>query len=56
MPPATKTSSDNVLEDYFLELVIHKHVVDREIHDTIVVIDGSRLHPDYRILIKKVLF
>lgn len=56
MPPATKTSSDNVLEDYFLELVINKHVVDREIHDTIIVIDGSKLHPDYRILIKKVLF
>ena len=48
--------SDNALEDYFLELVISKHVVDREIHDTIDIIDSSPLHDDYRVLLKKILF
>lgn len=48
--------SDNALEDYFLELVINKHVVDREIHDTIQIIDTSTLHQDYQILLKRVLF
>lgn len=56
MIPAQKRWSDNALEDYFLELVINKHIIDREIGDIITVIDTSSLHDDYRILIKKVLF
>lgn len=48
--------ADNILEDYFLELVINKHVIDREIQDTIDIIEASTLHEDYQILIKKVLF
>lgn len=47
---------DNALEDYFLELVIKKHVIDREIQDTITVLDKSTLHSDYTILLKKILF
>lgn len=49
-------TSDNILENYFLELVVNKHVVDREIHDTIDTINKSTLHEDYKSLIKKVLF
>jgi len=49
-------TADNILEDYFLELVINKHVVDREIHDTLETINNSGLHEDYKNLIKKVLF
>jgi hypothetical protein len=49
-------NTDNILEDYFLELVIKKHVIDREIQDTIKIIESSNLHEDYQILIKKVLF
>lgn len=49
-------TADNILEDYFLELVINKHVVDREIHDTLETINNSGLHEDYKDLIKKVLF
>lgn len=48
--------SDNILEDYFLELVIKKHVIDREIQDTLKIIESSTLHEDYQILIKRVLF
>lgn len=56
MNQVQKRWSDNALEDYFLELVIKKHVIDREIADIINVIDASPLHDDYRTLIKKVLF
>lgn len=49
-------NTDNILEDYFLELVIKKHVIDREIQDTLKIIESSNLHEDYQILIKKVLF
>lgn len=56
MTQIQKKWSDNVLEDYFLELVIKKHVIDREIADIISIIDASSLHDDYRIMIKKVLF
>ncbi len=45
-----------MIEDYFLELVIKKHIIDREIQDTIKLIDESIIHPDYQILIKKILF
>lgn len=48
--------TDNILEDYFLELVINKHAIDREIRETLDIIDASNLHEDYRILLKKVLF
>lgn len=56
MTQVQKRWSDNALEDYFLELVINKHIIDREIGDLITVINNSPLHEDYRILIKKVLF
>lgn len=56
MNQVQKRWSDNALEDYFLELVIKKHVIDREIADIVSVIDASSLHDDYRIMIKKVLF
>lgn len=49
-------NTDNILEDYFLELVINKHVIDREIKDTLDIIDSSSLHEDYKILVKKTLF
>lgn len=49
-------NTDNILEDYFLELVINKHAIDREIRETLDIIDASNLHEDYRILVKKVLF
>ncbi len=49
-------NTDNILEDYFLELVINKHAIDREIRETLDIIDTSNLHEDYRILVKKVLF
>ena len=48
--------SEQILEDYFLELVIKKHVIDREIQETLTIIDESRLHSEYQMLIKKVLF
>lgn len=48
--------ADNILEDYFLELVINKHVIDREIQDTLDIIESSALHEDYQKLVKKVLF
>lgn len=49
-------NTDNILEDYFLELVIKKHVIDREIQDTLKIIDSSTMHEDYQKLVKKVLF
>jgi hypothetical protein len=48
--------TDNILEDYFLELVINKHAIDREIRETLDIIDASNLHEDYKILVKKTLF
>ena len=47
---------DNELEDYFLNLVIKKHIIDREVSDLIAVVDRSGLHDDYRLLVKKILF
>ncbi len=51
-----KRWSDNALEDYFLELVIQKHIIDREIKDLITIVEESSLHDDYKLLIKRVLF
>lgn len=47
--------SDNLLEDYFIELLVKKHVIQREINEIIELIDASELHDDYNILLKKVL-
>lgn len=51
-----KRWSDNALEDYFLELVIKKHVIDREIKDLIMIVEESSLHEDYKLMVKRVLF
>jgi hypothetical protein len=51
-----KRSRDNETENYFLELVINKHIIDREIQEILADIDASELHPDYRTLLKRVLF
>ncbi len=48
--------SDNALEDYFLDLLAKKHIIDREIQDLLHIIEKSKLHPDYQLLIKKILF
>lgn len=51
----TQSGTDNLLENYFLELIINKHVIDREIQEILSVIDTSELHPDYALLLKKTL-
>lgn len=45
-----------MLEDYFLNLLVDKHIIDREIQDLLDIIEKSLLHPDYQRLIKKILF
>lgn len=54
--PPVKRSHDNETENYFLELVINKHIIDREIQEILDDIKTSDLHPDYQLLLKKVLF
>ncbi len=56
MTEVKKIGSDNVLEDYFLDLLVEKHIIDREIQDLLDVIEKSHLHPDYQKLMKKILF
>lgn len=56
MNQSVKTGSDNQLEDYFLGLLIDKHIIDREIQDLLDIIEKSELHGDYQMLIKKILF
>ncbi len=56
MQNSTKIGSDNALEDYFLDLLVNKHIIDHEIQDLLDVIEKSILHPDYQILIKRILF
>ncbi|MCB9807078.1 hypothetical protein H6768_04290 [Candidatus Peribacteria bacterium] len=51
-----KVGSDNATEDYFLDLLVNKHIIDREIQDILNVIEKSNLHDDYKIMIKKILF
>lgn len=34
----------------------NKHIIDREIQDLLHIIEKSKLHPDYQLLIKKILF
>lgn len=48
--------SDNALEDYFLDLLVNKHIIDREIQDLLDVIQKSKAHHDYQLLFKKILF
>jgi hypothetical protein len=49
-------STDNALEDYFLDLLINKHIIDREIQDLLDIINRSDIHPDYQIRLKRLLF
>lgn len=56
MTTLQKIGSDNATEDYFLDLLVNKHIIDREIQDLIDVIEKSTIHEDYQILIKKILF
>lgn len=48
--------SDNALENYFLELVVQKKVIDREIQEVLDVVVKSTLHSEYKMLIKRTLF
>lgn len=48
--------SDNALENYFLELLIEKKVIDREIQEVLDVVEKSPLHHDYKSLLKIILF
>ncbi len=56
MTEVKKIGSDNVLEDYFLDLLVEKHIIDREIQDLLDVIEKGQIHPDYQKLMKKILF
>lgn len=47
---------DNAMENYFLELVVRKKVVDREIKEVLDVVEKSLIHIDYKILLKRILF
>ena len=47
---------DNKIEDYFMELVIAKHSVDKEILDLLHVVDNSMMSEAYKILIRQILF
>ncbi len=51
-----KQGSDNALENYFLELVIQKKVIDREVQEILDSIEASGLHPDYKTPLKRMLF
>lgn len=50
------TGSDNALENYFLELLVNKKVIDREIQEVLDVIQKSTIHPDYKHLLIIILF
>jgi len=41
-PP--KIGSDNATEDYFLDLLVNKHIIDREIQDLIDIVEKSSIH------------
>jgi len=51
-----KTGSDNALENYFLQLLIEKKVIDREIQEVLDVVEKCPLHHDYKALLKIILF
>jgi hypothetical protein len=51
-----KQGSDNALENYFLELIVQKKSIDREVQEILDIVEQSYLHHDYKILLKKVLF
>jgi hypothetical protein len=55
MIPATRWN-DNTTEDYFLDLLVNKHIIHREIQELIDVVEKSNLHPDYQFRIKQALF
>ncbi len=48
--------SDNALENYFLELLVNKKVIDREIQEVLDVVQKSALHPEYKHLLIRTLF
>jgi hypothetical protein len=56
MTTFTKKSNDNALEDYFIDLLVQKHIIDREIQDILTIIEKSDIHSDYQLLLKRVLF
>lgn len=51
-----KQGSDNALENYFLDLILQKKIIDREIQNLASIIDNSALHREYKMLLKKKLF
>ncbi len=51
-----KRGSDNALENYFLELVVQKKVIDREIQSILDIIEESDLYKEYKSILKKILF
>jgi len=51
-----KQGSDNALENYFLELIVQKKVIDREVQEILDVIEKSVLHHEYKTPIKRMLF
>lgn len=51
-----KQGSDNALENYFLDLVVQKKVIDREIHEILAAIEQSDVHQEYKTLLKRLLF
>lgn len=56
MVSISKKWSDNALENYFLDLLVQKHIIDREIQDLLTIIEKSPVHTDYQLLIKRLLF
>lgn len=51
-----KQGSDNALENYFLELIVQKKTIDREVQEILDIVEHSTLHYDYKILLKRMLF
>jgi hypothetical protein len=51
-----KQGSDNALENYFLELVVQKKTIDREVQEILDIVEQSPLHHNYKILLKRMLF
>jgi hypothetical protein len=51
-----KQGADNELENYFLELVVQKKVVDREVQEILEVVEQSSLCREHKTVLKKTLF
>ena len=47
---------DNALEDYFLDLIVRKKIIHREIESIVHIIRTSSLHTDYQHSIETILF